>query len=92
MANKEDVDVENEDKNKEEPERNKEKPEEWKSCCFNSDARVIKFFTNVMFSFTLILFCISQLYQPELPPDRFTLYISLLSGAVNLWMPGPKIK
>lgn len=92
MNYKEDNDDKSEDEKKEEPEKKQTKPEEWKSCCFNSDARVIKFFTNVIFSFTLIIFCISQLYHPELPPEKFTLYISLLSGTVNLWMPGPKIK
>lgn len=68
------------------------KSDEWRSCCFNVDRRVIMFFTNALFSLILASFCIYQLATPEIPEARFTLYISLLTGTVNLWMPGPKIK
>jgi hypothetical protein len=74
------------------PDVDARKPDEWRSCCFNVDRRVIMFFTNALFSLILALFCIYQLAAPEIPEARFTLYISLLTGTVNLWMPGPKIK
>ena len=69
-----------------------QKKEKWKSCCFDMDPRVVKFFTSVMFSMTLLIFCIRELTNPSLPQERFTLYISLITGIVNLWMPCPKIK
>jgi hypothetical protein len=64
----------------------------WRSCCFDMDPRVVKFFTSVMFSMILLLFCVLELSSPSLQQERFTLYISIVTGVVNLWMPCPKIK
>ncbi len=62
---------------------------EWKSCCFSVDRKVLSFSVAVLFSAILITFCISQLLDKTNSDDRFSLYISLLTGAVNIWMPTP---
>lgn len=66
--------------------------EQWRSCCFYMDPRVVKFFTSVMFSMILLLFCVFELSNAGIPQEKFTLYISIVTGVVNLWMPCPKIK
>lgn len=78
-----------------EPEEKDVKPQtgslEWKSCCFTIDRKVLSFSVAVMFSAILVTFCISQLIDKSTNDDRFSLYISLLTGAVNIWMPTPFI-
>jgi hypothetical protein len=64
---------------------------EWRSCCFLIDKRLLAYFANFLLTLILVSFCIFQLNQEGLNSERFTLFISLLTGSVNLWMPNPKI-
>lgn len=64
----------------------------WNTCGFLFDRQCLTFAITAIFSFTLIIFCITQLSSPELPNDKFTLYVTLLTGVINSWLPSPLFK
>jgi hypothetical protein len=64
----------------------------WKSCCFQVDSEFASFMVAVITSFTLMLFCIVQLLDPNISSDRFAIYIALLTGSANVWIPSPIIR
>lgn len=64
----------------------------WNTCGFIFDKNCLTFAITAIFSFTLIIFCITQLASKDLPNDKFTLYVSLLSGIINTWIPSPMFK
>lgn len=64
----------------------------WNTCGFILDKNCLSFAITTIFSFTLIIFCITQLASRELPNDKFTLYVSLLCGIINTWIPSPLFK
>jgi hypothetical protein len=68
-----------------------EKPTEWKCCQYTCERALTVFICKFCFSMILVLFCVSQLSKGNLETEKFTLYISILTGTVNLWMPNPTI-
>jgi hypothetical protein len=62
----------------------------WTSCCFNLDKRAVGFFTQVIFSASIVTFCIIILITNQ-DCATFSRYSPLLTLVVGVWLPSPRI-
>ena len=56
----------------------------WKSCCIQVDRRAVKFFSQLIISLLIIVFCLFQLhYVPKCDSSE---YLSLLTMILGVWV------
>ena len=63
----------------------------WTSCCLRMDKRALSFFTQAIFSGSIIIFCIIMLIRNE-NCDTFSRYSPLLTLVIGVWLPNPTLK
>ncbi len=56
----------------------------WKSCCIQVDRRAVKFFSQLIISLLIIVFCLFQLYN--IPKCDAGEYLSLLTMILGVWV------
>jgi len=61
----------------------------WKSCCLQVDRRAVKFFSQLTLSFTIIIFCLYQLWR--LPKEDSSEYLSLLTMIIGVYVEAPRL-
>ncbi len=57
----------------------------YESCCIRSDKRALGFFTQAIFSRTIIAFCIGT----NTDCATFSRYSPLLTFVIGIWIPNP---
>jgi hypothetical protein len=62
----------------------------WNSCCMTLDKRATLFFTQLIISLLIMVFCIYQLVHLTDCNSQQT-YISMLTLVVGLWLPQPQM-
>lgn len=62
----------------------------WRSCCLILDSRAVLFFSQLVISIAIIIFCIRQLMQFN-DGDSQRNYGMLLTFMIGLWFPAPRI-
>lgn len=62
---------------------------EWTFGHMHITRSLIIFITNVIFSTTLIIFCILKLSHPSLTNNDKLLYVNILTSTVSLYSPSP---
>ena len=60
----------------------------YESCCIRSDKRALSFFTQAIFSGTIIAFCIGMLIT-NTECATFSRYSPLLTFVIGIWIPNP---
>ncbi len=66
-----------------------EKSESWKICCSNSSAQFIKFTITAIFCFSIMIFSMLMIVSN---PDRDnSIYFSLISSILSLYIPSPSL-
>ncbi len=64
----------------------------WKSCCFEIDARVFQFIAILIISVMVISFCMFQLiYHAKTCPEQ-QMYMSTLTLVIGVFVPNPRIR
>ena len=61
---------------------------QWNSCCLRVDKRALSFFTQAIFSGTIIAFCIGMLIK-NTDCATFSRYSPLLTFVIGIWIPNP---
>jgi RsiW-degrading membrane proteinase PrsW (M82 family) len=56
-----------------------------------SNTHIIKYFVQVFFAFTLVVFCIVMIIKSNKPQEE-TLWISLLTSTMTLFINPPKLE
>ena len=64
--------------------------ENWKICCSNSSSHFIKFFTTFSICFSVMIFSMIQIIQN--PDKDNSIYFSLISSILALYMDAPKLE
>jgi len=62
----------------------------WDTCCSHSSKEFIKYITTVSLSVIVLIFCIVMIYSN--PEDDNSIYFSLLSSIISIYIPNPKIE
>ena len=62
---------------------------QWNVGSCHCTKSLVVFVINVIFSSTVVVFCIIKLCSPTLTAGDKTLYLSLLTGTVSLYSPSP---
>jgi hypothetical protein len=65
--------------------------EEWQSCCVTMDKEATIFFSQLVISVFVLLFCVYQLCV-LLDCDSQQTYIGLLTLIIGVWLPSPNLK
>ena len=81
---KHDIDVQDEN-------RKFEHDNTYKSCCLTIDKRALTYFTQSIFSASIIGFCIGMLIN-NTDCDTFSRYSPLLTFVIGIWVPNPNMK
>lgn len=63
----------------------------WKSCCFEVDKNAVLFFSQLIISILVMLFCIAKLVTGASAEDKPYLQ-STLTFLCGAWLPQPKLK
>ena len=64
---------------------------DWYTCCSHSNPETIKYATQVAIALIILLFSIIQLSFNNTGQDK-TIYFSLISTIIGLFIPSPNIK
>lgn len=72
------------------PEEETEDVRSWDTCCSHSSKEFIKYITTVSLSVIVLIFCIVMIYSN--PEDDNSIYFSLLSSIISIYIPNPKIE
>lgn len=60
----------------------------WRSCCLTVDKRALAFFSSLVISLIILLFCIYQLVNKTECED-IQIYISLITMIIGVYLPSP---
>ena len=63
----------------------------YKSCCLTIDKRALNYFTQAIFSGSIIAFCIAML-STNTDCATFSRYSPLLTFVIGIWVPNPNMK
>ncbi len=63
----------------------------YKSFCFTVDKRALNYFTQAIFSGSIIAFCIAML-SANTDCATFSRYSPLLTFVIGIWVPNPNMK
>ena len=63
----------------------------YKSCCLTIDKRALNYFTQAIFSGSIIAFCITML-STNTDCATFSRYSPLLTFVIGIWVPNPNMK
>ena len=63
----------------------------YKSCCITIDKRALNYFTQAIFSGSIIAFCITML-STNTDCATFSRYSPLLTFVIGIWVPNPNMK
>ena len=63
----------------------------YKSCCHTIDKRALHYFTQAIFSGSIIAFCIAMLSR-NTDCATFSRYSPLLTFVIGIWVPNPTMK
>ena len=63
----------------------------YKSCCLTIDKRALHYFTQAIFSGSIIAFCIAML-STNTDCATFSRYSPLLTFIIGIWVPNPNMK
>ena len=63
----------------------------YKSCCLTIDKRALNYFTQAIFSGSIIAFCIAMLSM-NTDCATFSRYSPLLTFVIGIWVPNPNMK
>ena len=66
-----------------------EKNESWKICCSNSSSQFIKFTITALVCFSVMIF--SMLMISNNPEKDNSIYFSLISSILSLYIPSPNL-
>ena len=66
---------------------------EWQCCCFKekTDARMIKYLTQISILVGIIILCIVRLSDPRIDGPTSNTYVSILSLCLGIICPSPKL-
>ena len=64
--------------------------EEWKICCSRSSSHFIKFFVTFSICFVVLIFSMIQIIN--MPNEDNSIYFSLISSILALYMDSPKLE
>ena len=64
--------------------------EEWKICCSKSSSHFIKFFVTFSICFVVLIFSMIQIIN--MPNEDNSIYFSLISSILALYMDSPKLE
>ena len=62
---------------------------EWKSCCLTLDRRAVRFFSQLVISLIIIIFCLFQLHR--LDKCESSEYLSLLTMLIGVFIEAPRL-
>jgi hypothetical protein len=62
---------------------------EWKSCCLTLDRRAVRFFSQLVISLIIIVFCLFQLHT--LDKCESSEYLSLLTMVLGIYIEAPRL-
>ena len=62
---------------------------EWKSCCLTLDRRAVRFFSQLVISLIIIIFCLFQLHR--LDKCDSSEYLSLLTMLIGVFIEAPRL-
>jgi hypothetical protein len=64
----------------------------WKSCCFEIDARVFQFIAVLIVTILVLLFCMFQLIRNAKTCPEQQMYVSILTLVLGVFLPNPRIR
>ena len=59
-----------------------------RSCCFECDKRAVKYFVQLILTFTILIFCLVGLFLDS-SCEKTSIYIPLITGVSAYWLPAP---
>ena len=62
---------------------------EWDTCCSHSSREFVKYIITVSISMIVLIFCLFMIAVN--PTDDNSIYFSLISGIISIYVPSPQI-
>ena len=66
-----------------------ESKEVYDTCCSKTSVGFVKYFSTLLISFSILIFCFVQIARNE--DDDNTIYFSLISAIMTLFFPAPSL-
>ena len=63
----------------------------WQSCCITLDKRATLFFSQLLISVIIVVFCVSMLVYNQ-DCATFSRYSPLITFMVGVWLPQPQLR
>ena len=64
---------------------------EWRSCCFTSDRRCVKFLAQLSITLLMMIFSMYKIIESDECSSDKQVFSSILTMCLSIWLPAPTI-